>query len=900
MKHLFSRFILPALFVLCGGLTGCSEDNTEQEKPQPQPPKEEATASIKTVETVSGSNAVILTTENITEYAYLCEVKAEGKKAPTAAVIFATGTTGKCDASGETRIEIKDVLEPGTSYVVYIALKTTENEYFANVLEADLTPAAYDESEMFQVLQELPDGYVVRINLPQSVKDANNVLRYVCRNIVVDNYYKYNDFLSMLTNGGFFLDKSTTITMDNDHIVERDENGEPVIDPDTGDVVTIADPMVPGEPLYMSIGEYGWGESIFGWGEGWYIPQFDTERWQADQGLSSPSGLSTRAGASLVLSGEEDYWTGAYGKYRFSTAKPDTMTASVKLELSDLRPNDATLTLRPEEGVDRYCVLVLPHSDYLDCEETLLNKEPELWQWFATSLICNYLYVSRSAVDAIQFNLSDLFYASVLNPGVPFHVMITAMKDRDREKDGMIQSFKHEIFELPERTKPAPEIIVTPLPEKCTPYQIFFNIKAPNRDAYMVRTLLNYEREWLAMLNKGNSYSSMTAAYGVLLSSEMVAQVNSDEGLEISYSSRPDAVSILAVHAENDEGLGNNLDAEGSPAVVRLRSARLPELPRVESDLFERLNGDWTATATVEHTDLKTGEKSTMEMSTKVTISNGLTYEETLKDWVYYLYPTQTKEWVDALYADFKAETDNFNENLTRRNMMLCMGFDFDSNKMGYLTPALPFDLFTSTTYSSTNNAGLFYDFGPKWYLQVRPDGSVVAPINFEDYAPLSDWFDEATYYLVGWDKDNENVIMRNHDTSSDDRDAYFPVTVSEDRNTITINPMVQDGKTYYMTPAALGINSGTGATYAQSIGTIVKSSIVLTRGYTEPAQPAATSAPKKYVPGSSLNSKRPQGRSVFVPEQPAARRIECEKVPTKEERDARMKAYIERFYGRK
>lgn len=898
MKQLFSKFLLPALFVLCGGLVGCSDDKTEPEKPVP--PVVKASASIEKVETVSGSNVVYLKTENITEYAYLCYAKADSKKAPAASVVFATGTTGACDASGVTRIDIKDVLEPGTDYVVYIALKTTENEYFDTVLEADVKPAEYDESELFTVLQELPDGYVVRINVPKEVKERQHVLRYVCRNLVVDNYYQYQDFYSLMTNGGFFLEDSKTITLDNDHLIYRDEDGNPVIDPDTGDVVTVADPVVPGEPLYMSIGEFGWGPSPLGWGDGWYISQFDMERYRADQGLSTQTGLSPRAKASLVLSGEEEYWTGVYAKYRFTSAKPDAMTASVKLELSDMRPNDATLTLRPEEGVDRYCVLVMPHSEYISCQETLLDNESDLWQWFTTSLIGNYIYSARSAVGDIQFNISDLFLPAVLQPDVTFHVLITALKDRDREKDGMIQSFKHETFVLPGRTKPAPEIIVTPLPEKSTPYQIYFNIKAPNHDAYLVRTLLNYEREWLAMLNKGNSYSSMTAAYGALLNSEMVAQVNSDEGLEINYTSRPDAVSILAVHAENDEGLGNDLDAEGSPAVAKLRSAPLPELPPVDSDLFEKLNGDWTATATVEHTDLNTGEVKTVEMSTKVTISNGLTYEEKLKDWVYYLYPNQTKEWVDALYEDFKAETDNFNSNLTRRNMLLCIGFDFDYNKMGYLTPALPFELFTSTSYSSTNNAGLFYDFGPKWNLQVRADGSVVVPINYEDYAPLSDWYDDATYYLIGWDKNDQDVIMRNTDTSAEDRDAYFPVTVSDDRNTITINPMEVDGKTYFPTPAALAVNMGTGGVYAKSIGTIVRSSIVLTRGYTEPATASAASSPKKYVPGSSLNPKRPQGRSIFVSDKPEARRIEVQRFPTKEERDARMKAYIETRYGRK
>ena len=83
-------------------------------------------------------------------------------------------------------------------------------------------------------------------------------------------------------------------------------------------------------------------------------------------------------------------------------------------------------------------------------------------------------------------------------------------------------------------------------------------------------------------------------AYGVPLSVEDIAKINSEEGLEFEYPTRPNATSRMAMYVENLEGLANDLSS-GTTAVAEVRSKPRADAPRVESPLFDDLCGEWTA-----------------------------------------------------------------------------------------------------------------------------------------------------------------------------------------------------------------------------------------------------------------------------------------------------------------
>jgi hypothetical protein len=185
---------------------------------------------------------------------------------------------------------------------------------------------------------------------------------------------------------------------------------------------------------------------------------------------------------------------------------------------------------------------------------------------------------------------------------------------------------------------------------------------------------------------------------------------------------------------------------------------------------------------------------------------------------------------------------------------MLCTGFlDFDYFKNpGRMDTRTPYDLFVAKDYGSVDVPQIMYDFGPKWFLEVLEDGSVIVPFNSTYLPPMHNWpmyakydWDACTYYVggvgsgIGFYDPNESV-------------HGFPVEVSEDMNTITIKPIVlSDGneqQVFYMN--AMGGNPQDPSSL-DIVATVI-SEIVLTRGWNETksvkAVPAAVPSKVKAV----------------------------------------------------
>ena len=107
------------------------------------------------------------------------------------------------------------------------------------------------------------------------------------------------------------------------------------------------------------------------------------------------------------------------------------------------------------------------------------------------------------------------------------------------------------------------------------------------------------------------------------------------------------------------------------------------------------------------------------------------------------------REEVDALYAEFKTEVDEYNAMLKSQNRLLCTGFGFQETKHD-LDFNSPFDLFCSDSYNGYDNESMIWDCGPKWFIEINQDGSAVVPINQNRFYPLttSGYY---TYYLAGY-----------------------------------------------------------------------------------------------------------------------------------------------------
>jgi hypothetical protein len=148
-----------------------------------------------------------------------------------------------------------------------------------------------------------------------------------------------------------------------------------------------------------------------------------------------------------------------------------------------------------------------------------------------------------------------------------------------------------------------------------------------------------------------------------------------------------------------------------------------------------------------------------------------------------------------------------------------------------------PYDLFTASDYVSIDVAQAVYDFGPKWYLEVLEDGSVIVPFNSTYLPPMHNWTIYAKYqweaysFYVGGAGDGMGVI------DASDLIPGFPVEIASDMNSFTIKPIVlSDGgaeQKLYMNALGIDPQNPTGL---EIIATVI-SDIVFTRGWDEPAQ---------------------------------------------------------------
>lgn len=817
------------MMLACLGLNGCKEP---EEEPTPVPDEPTIEATFTSSDSKSATFAV--RTSKISEIAFAA-YSGTPEAEQTEDVLFMSGTTLEC-TDGENTVTVTG-LEPVTDYTLYIAATTVDDTYYGEVITVDFSTTDYEED--VTLISTEYDGFSVHVKMPESVKENGNVLRFTYGNLLMYNSNKSgwmasSDASMLEANGGLYMVNDTTITFNDDNQIYIDEYGDEVV---------LHDPIVPGEPIVFFVGEFGWGESMYGWGEGWYSAMFDEAAYQ--DALWNGSGDVN----------EEDYWTGYFYKTQFTARQPEVLDASVDVDCSNVQAVTGTIKFTPDPEVIQYCVCVVDDASYQMVMEYLDGNEDYL-QWFTTSYYAAIMLGMRTFEGNVEINLTDYLY---LQEQSHYHVLLTAMGD----KEGTTQSFQHIEFNTTEKTMEPPVVTVTPIDNPNgpnDPFEVWFNVRnTGNVDVVSARYAANYERDWAAALQY-MSYADI-AASGNAFSEAEVAQINTAEGLNIRFTTIDGMTTRLAVLAYNLEETPNSLE-EGSPAIADNKSDYMPDAERVESELFSALEGEWTMTANVASYDYyQGGYVDEGAQSIKVTVYDGINdYPETLPSEVYEYYAGMSKEEVDALYDEFKMEAEAFNARVRGQNRLICLGFGYSTaDYPATFETITPYELFCNPDYSSYDVASLFYDFGPKWYLQIEADGSVSAPFNSARMYPLQAWTDNI-YYLAGFSDAGYVSVGENNSN------IEFPVEVSSDRNTITVNPYVLSGENLY--PNAVYLNYG----YAYLGGKKITSSLSLTKGWTGNASSEASAATGKKstvkvqsANGAALTTDvRPKSRTSF------------------------------------
>ena len=130
-----------------------------------------------------------------------------------------------------------------------------------------------------------------------------------------------------------------------------------------------------------------------------------------------------------------------------------------------------------------------------------------------------------------------------------------------------------------------------------------------------------------------------------------------------------------------------------------------------------------------------------------------------------------------------------YNQRTRGFNRLLCLGYNLTDPMYNLARIQTPYDLFISSEFSVATVADMFYDFGPKWNLEIDAEGNVWLPINIEREFPMSAFYygiDYTFYMLAVGDKSYLGAPVYDY-SGNLLLDSRFPVEVSADGNTLPI-----------------------------------------------------------------------------------------------------------------
>ena len=843
MKRNCYTLLRAVAFSLVGGgivFSSCVLENG----PKPDADPDEVVVSLSGVVADVSSAVVKLDTKNITDYAYVIASESEdanedGQTDPV--VIFATGVSGKV-ADGVNEVKVKG-LEGEQTYKLIFAFKTVKEEFYSTTLEVEITTLPYTEGQTFTLLETYMDGLKFHIQVPQEVLDRGNAIRYSVGTLpmYLQNKSGWRQMLDtdlLLYNGQRFVKDNTTLVYNNATIYETDENGNPIIDELTGEKVMLHTPFSPGEPVVVMGGEFAWDDTDSqGWGfDGYFQTTFDVDGYYDNMGGGGWGPLSIDTDDE---SDEDAYWKGEFFRKYVVINQPAALDCNVEIT-ANVGAMSGTIDIVPDDNVYQFCYLILPKAEFDEYVMPFIDNNENYLQWFVTSYFATISFGASFGQGPTSIVLEDMLY---LEPETEYELLLTAMGN----EEGTTQKFFRKTFSTTAKSLPAPKVEVKAIhnPEgEDSPYEIWYNVKCTSGDAVSAKYACNYEREWTAMLNYGNTYESLVSM-GNAFSAAEIAEINSEDGYNVRFSTLPGQTSLIGVLCFNEEQTSNAISTDDDPALARATSIKEPAKTPAPgySQALSDLSGDWTLSSTAEVSN-DDGSTTVIPVKTKVNISAGYSYPDILPESVYETYANATgdsREEVDALYKEFKQEVDEFNAWLKSQNRILCHGFGFDdpNDFMQYFTPRTPFELFCSDSYNGADTNSMLWDCGPKWYLQVNDEGGLEVPINSQRQYPMC----LATYYTLYPIALSEAGFA---DCGAYGEDLIFPVISDDDLSQLTIGPaVVQDVEgneiTFTTIASAYFING-----YAYPCGYQPVSALKLNKGWTEEEVPAVSSVAAK------------------------------------------------------
>lgn len=426
---------------------------------------------------------------------------------------------------------------------------------------------------------------------------------------------------------------------------------------------------------------------------------------------------------------------------KFSTPKAEVCPHKVKIEVSDITSLSAKVTFTPEEGVDRYRIFPMSEADY---ESFLFEGEEMLRR----------VVIGPWEDTSTEYRESHILDFKGLIPNSNYYICVMAF-DKD-----MRELYIEKTFTTGEPVGPKPEVSVSQL-ETAEPWNnATVNVKLKN--AVSAIAFMYTKQAVDDVLNApGNEDLTMETVIrnnGVSLSGPALNLALSEDGLTMTYQDlSPNTEYVYAIMASNEEHV----------SVIEVFNFKTEAEPMIETTLFEKLKGEYTASI-MDHN----GKSYTFD----VTITDGVN---------------------DATREAYRAE-----------NTLVCLGFD--PCGVTYHSPQDLLDKGWANTEEEANR-----NYGPKWFLEVDENDNIttykhavassswdeVNQVDIIDYsaegeAPMAS-FDGKTIWFKGtfnryyaskerWELQSTTLI---HD-----------VTFDEEAGTVTVHPV-----THYKSWSALG-----------------------------------------------------------------------------------------------
>ncbi len=797
MKKLNKLFSLFAAMIVAIGFCGC-DDEVKAPVENIVPPSYEADAKVANPSTMEFT----MTLNGVQQIAYEVQEGHVAKSRGTAeenergALIFKNATEIFDAVNGENKITVTG-LEGNKDYTISFAFKTGESVY--TVKDEEVTTPGYEK--IITVLDVTTDGFRVHVELPDTMWWRWGYAEAASYHEM--EQFGASDIDRLEYNGGQFLKGAQTLDIKNGGLWYNIEND--IYDENWNVIGTEEEPVYhmifPGYSYIFMLAECnseGQMNYTTSWGDG-------------DDDYILGSKLPN------VLDYTEEWvndfitFEGKYARVQFDIDAPALQESQLQITPITQNERRATFEIVPSTETRQYAVTLFTDEQY----ELLKGWVGEnALKWVALNY--SMVYTDAQQIEITELNASNykmLVYGSYSD-------------------DSMLMSYEEFDVKSTPSDKPVANLVVTAATKEeiealghNPAYMVGFKVQCPEGNCAGVRYVMNYTSEWEDLLNWGMTDADILAAYGNDIfkadDEEFINAINSADGYIMTFTTNEATESTLAI-------AGFNEDEKMSDAVVAKAASTEEMGVPFESELFTALEGDWTATYS--YNDMNGNSQNS---SFKVTISNGpdmgpeqmdADIEAALVQYfmkVNRLSEEDAKKKVEDNFNDYKAKAQKFQTKWRSLNRMILNGFEpLHEYKSAW-------DLSIDLDYSAADTEDLFYDYGPKMFLQLTQlDGTnkVAATLNsrLDQYPPVAAWKDYYDYYLTGFAAGAESFMPS----------VEFPVEISEDNQTITIKTLDAEGNTMYPSIAYPSYGAAYGWQYGGSFVTTGTSEIVLKKGW--------------------------------------------------------------------